>query len=341
MQKFIISLFCCLLPALACAEAPQVRDNAPDRHVVVKGDTLWDISAEFFKDPWKWPEIWGLNKESIKDPHWIYPGDVIVLDRATGTLKVNAPVAEPSGGSPNEGVVKLSPSMRSEASAHDAIPVIPYADIAPFLNRALVVGPKGFQGAPVLAASYEQRVILGTGDIAYVKGLHQDKGTHWQVYRAGKEFRDPDSGESLGREAIYLGDAEVEKFADLSTVRIVKAVQEIGRGDNLYQPTDAVNPDYLPHAPESKINAKIISVYGGLSQAGQYTVVTINKGRRDGLENGHVLALYHRGGKEGGLVLPDIRYGLLFVFRTFDRVSYGLVMHSTLPAELLDRAQTP
>ena len=319
-----------------------IRDNAPDRHVVVKGDTLWGISAEFFKDPWKWPQIWGMNKDAIKDPHWIYPGDVIVLDRATGTLHVGeaARIVAPDTHSDTV-VVKLSPRVRREDSEHDAIPSIPTADIAPFLSQPLIIDKDGLSGAPTLVATYEQRVILGNDDIAYVKGLPEDKGIHWQIYRPGKTFLDPDSNEVLGREAIYLGDATVVKFAALSTIKITRAIQEINLGDRLVQTSGALGSNYLPHAPEKQIAARVISIYGGVSQGGQNTVITLNKGRRDGLEDGHVLALYRKGETVDRLTLPDVRYGLLFVFRTFDKVAYGLVMQTSLPVELLDKAQTP
>jgi hypothetical protein len=353
MHKFIISLICCLLPAFAFADAPQVRDNAPDRHVVVKGDTLWDISARFFKDPWKWTEIWGMNKDSIKDPHWIYPGDVIVLDRTTGTLHLGEVTAQVASGALSGTVaIKLSPKAREEDSEHGAIPSIPIADIAPFLSQPLVVEKEGLSGAPTLTGTYEQRVILGSDDIAYVKGLAEDKGTHWQIYRPGKTLLDPDSKEVLGYEAIYLGDADVEKFADISTLRITRATQEINKGDRLVQPPAALTDNYVPHAPEKQISARVISIYDGVSQAGQNTVITLNKGARDGLENGHVLAIYRKGEtlteKSKGIFtknthydLPDTRYGLLFVFRTFDKVAYALVLQTSLPVELLDRARNP
>lgn len=353
MHKFIISLICCLLPTFALAGAPEIRDNAPDRHVVVKGDTLWDISAEFFKDPWKWPEIWGMNKDTIKDPHWIYPGDVIVLDRATGTLHVGEiPATTQSKLSSGAEVVKLSPKVIGEASSHDAIPSIPVADIAPFLSQPLIIEKDGLSDAPTLVGTYEHRVILGNDDIAYVKGLSEGKGRIWQVYRPGKTFTDPDTKEVLGHEAIYLGDANVEKFGSISTVRITRAIQEINIGDRLIQAASVPSVNYVPHAPEKLISARVISIYGGVSQAGQNTVVTLNKGLRDGLENGHVLALYRKGDKltEKGkgffardvhYDLPDTRYGLLFVFRTFDKVAYALVLQTSLPVELLDRVQTP
>ena len=317
---------------------PEIRDNAPDRHIVVKGDTLWDISAKFFKDPWKWPQIWGMNKDTIKDPHWIYPGDVIVLDRATGTLRIGGEVKAGS----SDTVVKLSPKARAQSSEHNAIPSIPVADIAPFLSQPLIVGPKGFLDAPTLVATYEQRVVLGSNDIAYVKGMSENQGVHWQIFRPGKTFLDPDSKEVLGQEAIYLGDADVEKFADVSTIRITKAIQEINKGDRLVQTSATLASNYVPHAPEQQLTARVISIYGGVSQAGQNAVITLNKGRRDGVENGHVLALYRKGEVVNkSLTLPDVRYGLLFVFRTFNKVSYALVMQTRLPVELLDSAQTP
>lgn len=353
MHKIIISLICCLLPAFALAEAPEVRDNAPDRHIVVKGDTLWGISAQFFKDPWKWPQIWGMNKDTIRDPHWIYPGDVILLDRATGTLRVGEEGARsPSASSSGTVTVKLSPKARREDSEHGSIPNIPIADIAPFLSQPLVIEANGLSGAPTLTGTYEHHVILGSDDIAYARGLTESKGIHWQVFRPGKTFTDPDSKAVLGYEAIYLGDADVEKFGDISTVRITRAVQEINPGDRLIQPPGIITSNYVPHAPEKPIAASVISVYGGVSQAGQNTVITLNKGTRDGLENGHVLALYRKGetmtekgkgyfAKDVNYDLPNTRYGLLFVFRTFDKVSYALVLQTSLPVELLDRAQTP
>ncbi len=342
MRK-IISLICFLLPALAFAAQSEtiaeLRSDAPDRYTVVKGDTLWDISGKFFKDPWKWPNIWGMNKDTIKDPHWIYPGDIIILDRTTGMLGINQ-----AGGSGNE-IVKLSPKAREEASSHNAILSIPASAIEPFLSQPLVVEENQLANAPTFVGLREGRVILGVDDIGYVRGLNEEKGKLWQVYRSGKAYVDPDTEEILGREAIYLGDVNVTKFGPVSTVYVTKIEQEIGRGDQLIVPAEIATNHYLPRAPEEKISAKIISVYGGVSQAGSNTVVTINKGMRDGLENGHVLALYKKGNvaKYDGqdYALPDERYGLLFVFRIFDKVSYALVMQTSLPVQLLDRAQTP
>ena len=358
MRK-IISLICFLLPILAFAAESgkpsdilmDVRSDAPDRHIVVKGDTLWDISGKFFKDPWKWPRIWGLNKDSIKDPHWIYPGDVIFLDRSSGTLRFDQPGPESTNAMAASGVnetgnnVKLYPKVREIPSPHDATPSIPANAIEPFLTQPLVIEEGALEDAPALIGAREGRVVLGNDDTAFVKRLPSDKGDLWQIYRPGKTFIDPDSGEKLGIEAIYLGNAEVTHFAGVSTIAITHSVQEIYAGDRLVLPSaEAVNA-YLPRAPESNISARVISIYGGVSQGGQNSVITLNKGARDGLESGHVLALYRKGEvvkSEGEhYTLPDERYGLVFVFRVFNKVSYALVMQTKLPVQLLDSANTP
>lgn len=343
MQKIIISLICCLLPTFAFADTVKIHDNAPDSHIVVKGDTLWDISAKFFKDPWLWPKIWGLNKDTIKDPHWIYPGDVVYLDRASGTLhigKIKKTEEEDKSDS-----VKLSPRIHVQGSEHNAIPSISASAIEPFLSRPLIIEKDGLSKAPTIVGTHEKRVLLASGDIAYAKGLSKDQGLLWQIYRPGKTLLDPDNNEVLGYEAVYLGDAEVEKFADISTLKIVKALKEISKGDRLIQASIELAGSYVPRVPDSQITARVISIYSGVSQAGQHSIVTLNKGLRDGLENGHVLALYRKGDviKEKGetLTLPDTRYGLLFVFRTFDKVAYALVMRTRLPVQLLDNALTP
>lgn len=369
MRK-IISLICFLLPVLAFVAEPgafaaepenrsdirlDIRSDAPDRHIVVKGDTLWDISGKFFKDPWKWPHIWGLNKDTIKDPHWIYPGDVIFLDRSSGTLRIGQPGASAAGGisdmmaassvSDTGNNVKLSPKVRENPSPHDAIPSIPASAIAPFLTQPLIIEAGELKDAPALIGAREGHVILGNDDTGFAKALPSDKGDQWQIYRPGKTFIDPDTNEVLGIEAIYLGNAEVTHFADVSTVAITHSVQEIYAGDRLVLPSVEEVNTYLPRAPESNISARVISVYGGVSQGGQNSVITLNKGVRDGLESGHVLALYHKGevvkheGKQ--YTLPDERYGLVFVFRVFNKVSYALVMQTRLPVQLLDRANTP
>jgi hypothetical protein len=351
MRK-IISLICLLLPIVASADSLEIRENAPERHVVVKGDTLWDISAKFFKSPWKWQEIWGLNKDTITNPHWIYPGDVILLDRKTGTLQINATQSsapQQVNQTLNGNIVKLSPQVREIVSEHNQIPVIPFSEIAPFLSKPLVAETTDLANLPILEGTYEQRELLGVGDIAYVRNLPADKGLNWQAYRMGKPLIDPDTKQLLGNEIIYLGDTVVEKFATLSQVRITQSVMEMSKGDHFRQASEPAPSHFQPHAPTTQIAAKIISIYSGATHAGRNAVITLNKGSADGLENGHVLALYQKGEvviggrpfKRTRVDLPDMRYGLVVVFRTFNKVSYGLIIQSQQSAELFDSAVTP
>ena len=364
MRK-IISLILLLLPVLALAAESDalaaksvngsdirlnIRSDAPDHHVVVKGDTLWDISETFFKDPWKWPKIWGFNKDTIKDPHWIYPGDVIYLDRNSGTLHIGQPPETVPSDTGN--TVKLYPRVRVNPSPHDAIQSIPASAIGPFLSHPLVVDEDELKNAPTLIGAREGRVVLGNNDTAFVTNMPDDKGDRWQIYRPGKTFVDPDTDEVLGIEAVYLGDAEVTHFADVSTIEITHAVQEIYAGDRLVLRSIEEPNTYLPRAPDSMISSRVISIYGGVSQGGQNSIITLNKGARDGLASGHVLALYRKGevikrsaqsffSWSKSYVLPDERYGLVFVFRVFNKVSYALVMQTRLPVQLLDSAKTP
>lgn len=361
MRK-IISLICILLPILTYADELVIRENAPDRYIVVKGDTLWDISNKFFKDPWKWPQIWGLNQQSIKDPHWIYPGDLIVLDPASKTLHIGELPKQPetpAGEIPliadvpsSEAVAvadsklqKLSPKMRVVTGEYDAIASIPTSVIGAFLNKPLVIENETIEGAPTLIGSIENRALLSFGDIAFATKMPVDKGPLWQLYRPGKALIDPDTDETLGYEVVYLGDASVQKFDEVSTLKITKSVLDIQIGDNFIQSSVGLPNNYIPRAPANKIQAKVISIYGGVNQGGQNAIITLNKGKRDGLENGHVLALYKESeiSKYQGesYTLPAMRYGLVFVFRTFDKVAYALVMQVQRTVQISDSLETP
>lgn len=209
----------------------------------------------------------------------------------------------------------------------------------------MIVDETELDNAPTLIGTLEKRALVSNKDIVYVKNMPVDKGDSWQIYRTGNEFIDPETDESLGFEAIYLGDASVDKLADISTLKITNSVLEIRKGDHLIQSAIAIPNNFIPRPPETQISARVLSIYGGVAQGGQNSVIALNKGRRDGLESGHVLALYHTGGfaEEGSndIQLPDYRYGLVFVFRIFEKVSYGLVVESSLPVQLLDSASTP
>jgi LysM domain len=398
MKKAIIFLILLLTPlgVAVAAEADAIKADAPDRYTVVPGDTLWGISGRFLKDPWRWPEVWRLNKDEIRNPHLIFPGDVIVLDRATGRLSIGerkggAPAAGSAGASKLE-TVSVSPRVRIEPLAQKAIPTIKPADIAGFLTKPLLVGRDELDSTPKIVATEEDRISIGAGGKAYAEGITKEAGLVWQVFRRGDPLVDPESNEILGYETFYLGEARVTKFGDLSTIEITSSTREINRGDHLL-PASQEKPvfAYVPRAPEKPVKAYIISTYGSLEETGPLGIVALSKGSRDGLEVGHVLAIYTSTaiakrlgryglrtsalyGREGlsgsdsprtyyndeitprdgplyGNVepidesllrkLPDERYGLLMVFRTFDRASFALVMEASRPVALYDAATNP
>jgi hypothetical protein len=359
MGKSIIAL---LLLAAACTSGGALADeiklarNAPDRYVVVKGDTLWGISARFLNDPWRWPDVWGLNKEEIKNPHWIYPGDVVVLDFTGKTPRLHK---EGAGGNGHDGSdsewrlmdAKLSPSIRKQTLASSAISSIPASAIQPFLVKPLVVGEQELNAAPTLVAGPENRVVLSAGDTAFAKGVTLADGAGWSVFRPGRSLTDPDTKELLGREAIYLGDAQISEFGEVSTVLLTTSTQEIAPGDRLAKAPPPLPLSYVPHAPGNSIKGRVIAgPDGSVSEIGSLQVVIINRGRREGMEIGHVLALYrdrplvtpaNAVDPKEKLKLPAERYGIVFIFRVFEKVSYALVMNSTRPVNVLDVVQTP
>lgn len=344
MRKPIISMILFLgLLSVTPAQAENIilRSDTPDRHVVVPGDTLWGIASRFLKDPWRWPEIWGLNREQVKNPHRIYPGDIIVLEKTPYGSRLR--LAEDNA---DIRTVKLSPKIRTEQPGTAAIPSIPASAIEPFLSQPLVIEKNGLANAPYILGSSDGRVVLSTGNTVYVSGLPEDKGTAWQIFRPGKALKDPDHNDQiLGYEAIYLGNVKANVFADVSTVIITRASEEILKGDRLVPSPDIIFNNYAPHAPEFSINGRIISVYGGVTEIGRGAIVTLNKGERDGLEMGHVLAVYRKSQAKsltGKMVqLPDERTGLVFIFRVFDKISYALVVQSTQSIKILDAVKTP
>jgi len=279
-----------LLAMPALADTLQLQDNAPEKYVVVKGDTLWDISGKFLKDPWRWPQIWNMNREEIKNPHWIYPGDLIVLDRSGAEPRLSL-VKGDQGSLPT---VKLSPGMRVTEISDEAIPPIPIRVIHPFLSQPRVVPFGALDDAPFVLGSNTDRYVLGTGDDAIATG-GKPGVTRWNVLRPGHALTDPVTGELLGYEVVYLGDARTLVEGAPQKIRITNAVEEILPRDKLVAADDSATFEYIPHAPEKEINGRIISAYGGLTDSGVYQTVVINRGSRDGLEPGHVLAVYREG----------------------------------------------
>jgi nucleoid-associated protein YgaU len=370
LRKSITALAFFVLSGGALAQAPTaplaLKPDAPDRYVVVPGDTLWGISQRYTDSPWRWPELWGLNKDEIRNPHLIYPGYVIYLDRARGQLTIGAPggpgTAAPStststSGQPSgtPGTVKLGPRVRSQSLAKEQIPSIPAAIIEPFLSRPLVIEPDGLEKAPTIVGTQADRVVLATGNSAYVRGMGGTKEDNWYVFRRGVPLVDPDTNQTLAYEAVYLGTAQTQRAGDPATVVLTSVVQEVGAGDKLVAAGRPQAISYAPHAPDKQIRGRVMTIYnslGKVGEAGPQQIITINRGGRDGLEVGHVLALYSLGGSvrdvtkargaaDESIKLPDERAGLAFIFRVFDRVSYALVMQVTRPISVADVVRTP
>jgi hypothetical protein len=338
MIRIISALF--LGFSITCASAQdakplQLAKDAPDRHTVVRGDTLWDISGKFLQEPYRWPELWRLNKEQVKNPHRIYPGQVLVLDRSGAQPRLRLET------------VRLEPRVYAEDLSL-AIPSIPQNIIEPFLSRPQVLEEDGLKDAPKIVATQEDRVYIGPGGRAYVSGL-KDKTKLWQVFRPTKPVIDPETKEPIGHEAFYLGTARLVAEGEPATVDIATAIQEIGVNDRLLPAARAEIINYAPHMPTTKIQGQIAAIYGGVKETGRHSIVTLNRGKRDGVEPGHVLAVYRNGGerlyREGNettnIKLPPERYGLVFVFRTFDRISYALVMDVSRPVVVTDIVRNP
>lgn len=286
-------------PAKTAKSAPDnkvtmgdLQPNAPSEYTVVKGDTLWGIAGKFLKEPWRWPEIWDMNRDQIKDPHWIYPGDVIRLDTTGGHPRLSLGSGGQADAAAN--VVKVEPRVRVE-SLRMAIPSIPGTAIGPFLTQPLVVEREGLDQVPSILAIDEGRVVVGAGDIAYADRMTPSDGVNWQIFRPAAPLTDPDTGEILGYEAKYVGEARVRRYGDPTTLEVTKARQEVNRGDRLMPARETAFPSYMPRAPEKPIRGRIMSVEGGVGELGQYQIITINRGARDGVQTGHVLASYRRG----------------------------------------------
>ena len=365
MQKSITALLALALAGaglLALAQGDLVKETAPDRYVVQKGDTLWSIATKFLKDQWRWPEIWRMNQEQIRNPHNISPGDVLVLDRSVSPPQLRlgdagdtrGDAGDTRGARGAEGV-KLLPHIYTQPLTSEAIPAISPKAIEPFLTQPLIIEAGGLDKAPRIIATEENRVNLGAGNVAYVSGFGDADAPVWQVYRAGRPLVDPDSQKTLGIEAVFLGTARVTRSGEPATVQIVNSKKEISAGDRLIPAPPPTIPQYVPHAPSSEVSGRIIGLYDALatSVGGRDSIISISRGRRDGLEVGHVLAIYRNvviydqkdylksRDRSPAIQLPPERYGLVFIFRTFDSVSYALVMESTRPVQSGDIVQNP
>ena len=333
-----------LFSASIWAQNIQINPNHPDQYTVVKGDTLWDISAKFLQNPWQWTEIWDKNPQ-IKNPDLIYPGDTVYFSIVDGMPQLS--FNKYGAALNNNGVIK--PRIR-ESDIDSAIKLIPTDAIAQFLTSPKVIGKDGLDDSPYVIDFAGEHLVVGAGDRVYVRAIPNPQSLDYTVYRSGETYINPDTKEVLGYEATYIADARIERSGDPATLAITKSDSEIRRGDRIMRSVkNELALNFFPSSPKKEINGSIISVLDGVSQIGMYNVVVIDKGIVDGLKEGHTLNIYHQGRlvkdqfskvKNEMVRLPNEIAGVLMVFRSFDRVSYALVLEASQAINLLDRVQT-
>jgi len=328
-----------------------IRSDAPQRYTVNKGDTLWGIAERFLEDPWLWPEVWYVNPQ-VDNPHLIYPGDVIriVVREGARRLTVDAEErAEQRQARSEGGRTRLQPKIRKKP-IEAAIPTIPLEAILQFLSEPRVVGLKALDAAPyVLGPVEKEKLIAGTNDLLYVRGLPEDPLSAYQVVREDNVLEDPETGEKLGYEVLNLGRLQMTELGDPATGMVRESTQEIFKGDKLLPtPERELRQNFTPQVPATDVEGRIISIYGeGVSQLGQFDVVTVNLGEREGLSVGDTLAIFQAGGTAEDPVtgddveLPNRRAGIMLVFRTYERVSYGLVMRARRAIHVMDVVRNP
>ncbi|MGB0496271.1 MAG: LysM peptidoglycan-binding domain-containing protein [Kangiellaceae bacterium] len=364
MKKLITGLLATAFSLTICfthaAEGDSnFRDDHPEFHVVQPGDTLWDISQSFLKSPWLWPEIWYVN-EQVGNPHLIFPGDVLSLVYIDGKPRITKSNKLPNG------VIKLTPQAR-ELTADQAITTIPLDAILPFLTSARVLTEQELNDAPYIVGNDSGRLLAGADHKVYVRGVEEQTEEKYSFFRKGDTYIDPQTEEVLGVEAIHLGEGLKLQSGDPAVMRVKKSVEELRKGDRAWPTNDEqIRPVYFPRAPKNFEGGQLISVYSGVEQIGQFNVVVINRGDRDGMEVGHVLDIYQRGeviyddiatkrGKNSEdasiwdklsnsdemVKLPDEKAGRLMIFRTFEKVSLGLVLKASRSIHILDNVKTP
>lgn len=330
------------------AESLELKPSAPDRYVVQKGDTLWALAQKYLHDPWYWPEIWDANPQ-VQNPHLIYPGDILSLYYIDGRPYLRYDNGTLAGALTER---RLSPNVRREPLAQEDLS-LPVSALQQFIVRPRVVSEEMLAAAPYILGTSSKRLVYASGDNIYARGISADsQQTRYTVFRPGKQLVDPETNELLGYEAVHVGDAEVVKIGDPTAITLLNTEREALQGDRLF-PVDDNDKDqaFFPHAPNEDFNGRIISLFDAISQVGQYQVVVLNRGNRDGIEKGHVVGVTQAGvtvqdpNASGELsktvTIPGERTGIAMVFRIFDKVSYALVMEATSPIHVGDTVVRP
>lgn len=337
-----------LITLTSLVNAAALRPDHPIEYQVTKKDTLWTIASRFYSEPWQWQDIW-YHEEGMAEKQNVYPGDRVhlVYDDGDPKLKVLP------GRLTDMPYVRLSPSVR-KTPLKSAIPIIPMSSIEQFLEPVRVESEEVLGDSPYVAALDKDRVMANQGDTIYVRGLEEVRKEGYGIYRPGEAYVDPETKEILGYEVIYLGKAKLRRTGDPATLTVTESVREILVTDILLPIQDIhLQREFVPHAPDMPLVSSLISVYGGVSQIGQYNLVMINKGELDGVEPGHVLGIYQSGDLvydpyhaelpkgERTFKVPDEKAALMMVVRTFDQVSMGIVLKATRVLHLLDIATNP
>ncbi|VUX55428.1 conserved exported protein of unknown function [uncultured Woeseiaceae bacterium] len=331
------------------SEPVPLAAGAPDEYVVQIGDTLWDIAATFLRDPWYWPEVWYVNPQ-VENPHLIYPGDVLALVTIEGQQRITNIHASTYRLSPSARVTPLSESITS----------IPYEQIAAFLSKGLVLEKNQLDQLPYILAARGDHLMASAGNDIYIRGGQPSpNGTQFSIVHVGDELRDPDDNELLGYHGIYVGEGSQSRSGDPATVALTDTNREALQGDRLIPETVDIPLNFFPKAPDTSIDGRIISVVDGVSIIGQYQVVVLNRGARNGLAPGDVLTVFQAGAVvrdryaggsfigssrvAGGpeVTLPDEAAGTIMVFKVYDRIGYGLVMEATSDIRILDAVRDP
>lgn len=345
MRTILLTVYLLLASVSApfvMADELVLAENAPEVYVVKEGDTLWGISSMYLRDPWLWPEIWDIN-EQVDNPHLIFPGDELYLVWVDGKPRLRVRRG------PGSNTVKLTPQMRIEP-LDTAIPAIPLGVIGAWLKGHRIVSPEEIGIAPYVVAGAQRHLLSAAGNDFYARGVVPEGETGFGIYRQGETYIDPVTEELLGYQAIDIGSARLleKNDGDISNFEVTRVTEEVRNGDRLL-PNEARNitTTFFPMAPDFDVDGVMIAVDGGVSQIGTLDVVAINRGQREGMEAGHVLAIYQKGEVITDTVakeqvrMPDVRAGLVMVFRSFEKVSYGIVLKSNRPLAVSDRVTNP
>ncbi len=347
LRSLLIAALLVMAAGFVAAQSDGVELNPahPDKYVVKRGDTLWDISGMFLQDPWYWPEIWYVNPQ-VENPHLIYPGDLLTLVYIDGQPRVKL--------TRGSGTDRLSPSVRSQ-DLDEAISTIPFSVIQPFLSGGMIMSKEDAETLSYIVA-LRDHIIAGAGNEVYVSGLDKNAGnnTEYTVLRIDDELKDPDTGKVLGYEVLFIGNAELRAKGaegEADTLFLTKSDREAYKGD-LIRPVDLRLPmNFFPHAPGEDVEGRIISVVDGVSRIGQFHMVILNKGSRDGLEAGSVLSVWQAGETIRDTVgnlnsrkkvnLPDTFAGNVMIVKAYEDIAYALVMEAVSEMRVYDKVRNP